>query len=117
MNYTLKDLAIDHEYYCSDSNYYSNDASLSYETFKEFLDEFEDRDVDLNLVFRWDLKLNDYDNEYGGYYMEIFQMQQRKGIFTPIMITDFTEDDISSFIEYITPHLDKLKNIWEPFKF
>lgn len=114
---TIEDLAIDHDYYCSESNFYSNDASLSYETFKEFLDEFEDADVDMNLVFRWDLKKYDDSDISKGYYMEIYQMKQRKGIFTPIEIVKFEEDDIEGFVKYIKPHIDKLKNIWKPFDF
>lgn len=113
---TLKDLAVDHDYYCNESNYYSNEARLEYETFEEFLNEFGDADVDMNLVFRWDLKLKD-DSIDNGYYMEIFQMKQRKGIFTPIEVMNFTENDIDSFIKYITPHIEKLKNIWKPLVF
>ena len=113
-NLTLKDLAVNHDYYCSDSNYYSNDASLYYETFSDFYDEFNDADVDMNLVFRWDLKFLEENNEY---YLEIFQMKQRKGIFTPIHIEVFEEKDIPLFLEYLKPHIEKLKSIWKPLEF
>ncbi|WP_430974660.1 hypothetical protein [Sunxiuqinia rutila] len=113
-NLTLKDLAINHEYYCSESNYYINEASLKYETFADFYEEFHDADVDMNLVFRWDLHERE---ESKRHYLEIFQMKQRKGIFTPIHIAYFDEKDIPLFVKYLKPHIEKLKSIWQPFKF
>ena len=116
-NLTLKDLAIDHDYYCSDNNYYSNDAALKYETFNDFLADFKDADVDMNLVFRWDVKAINDEDETEGYYLEIFQMKQRKGIYTPIHISEFKKEDIAKLIEYLQPHIAKLKSIWKPFEF
>lgn len=111
---TLKELATDHDYYCSDSNYYSNEASLKYETFADFYEEFHDADVDMNLVFRWDLHEIEKSKRY---YLEIFQMKQRKGIFTPIHIACFDEADIPLFWKYLKPHIEKLKSIWQPLNF
>ena len=111
---TLKDLAVDHDYYCSDNNYYNNDGSLKYDTFNDFYSEFKDADIDMNLVFRWDLNQIEETKEY---YLEIFQMKQRKGIFTPIHIELFEEKDIPLFLEYMKPHIDKLKSIWTPLEF
>jgi len=113
-NLTLQDLAVDHDYYCSDSNYYSNEASLKYDTFADFYEEFHDADVDMNLVFRWDLKERE---ESKRHYLEIFQMKQRKGVFTPIYIAYFDEKDIPLFLEYLKPHIEKLKSIWQPLEF
>lgn len=107
----LKDLAIDHDYYCSDNNYYSNDASMDFEDFDEFMMEFENADVDMNLVFRWDIH-----EEQDNYRLEIFMIQQRKGIFKPINVKTITEDDVPRLIEYLKPHLKKLKSLWRPLK-
>lgn len=109
----LEDLAVDHDYYCSESNYYSNNASERYETFPDFYKEFGNADVDMNLVFRWDLRQAD-DKSYS---MEIFIIQQRKGIFKPCLISRFEEKDIELFLKYITPHIEKLKRIWIPLRF
>ena len=111
---TLKELAIEHDYYCNESNYYSNEPTSSFDTFKDFYNEYQDADVDMNLVFRWDLR--EY-KDSGKYYMDIYIIQQRKGIYTPIHISSFGKSDISNFIKYIQPHIDKLKSIWKPFKF
>ncbi|MCT8340521.1 hypothetical protein MG296_10685 [Flavobacteriaceae bacterium TK19130] len=111
---TLKDLAIDHDYYCSESNYYSNEAAMRYETFADFYEEFHDADVDMNLVFRWDLHERE---ESKRHYLEIFMMQQRKGIFKPIHIALFDESDVELLAKYLKPHIEKLKAIWKPFEF
>lgn len=105
---TLKDLAIDHDYYCSDNNYYS------YETFADFYEEFHDADVDRNLIFRWDVKERE---ESKRHYLELFMMQQRKGIFKPIYIALFDEKDVELLAKYLKPHIEKLKSIWKPFEF
>lgn len=111
---TLEDLAIDHDYYCSPNNYYSYEATLKYDTFADFYEEFHDADVDKNLIFRWDLHKRE---ESKRYYLELFMINQRKGIFKPIYITFFDERDIDSFVKYLKPHIEKLKAIWKPFKF
>ena len=33
---TLKDLAVKHDYYASDSNYYSENATTTYDSWEEF---------------------------------------------------------------------------------
>jgi len=54
----FKDLLQDHDYYCSDSNYYSKDAGQSWDSFQDFYNKYKDADVDMNLIFRWDIKRN-----------------------------------------------------------
>ena len=111
----LKDLAVDHDYYASDSNYYSNDASMKYNTWPEFNDEFHDADVDMNLCYRWDI--HEYEEDIAGakaYYMEIFMIHQRKGIYRPIHISRVFDKDAPSIIEYMEKHWDKIKRLWSP---
>jgi hypothetical protein len=109
---TLKDLAIDHDYYCSESNYYSNEAAQHYKTFKNFISEMGESDVDMNLVFRWDIKLLDDQT----YTCDIFIMQQRKGRFMPFSIDLIEEDDVPAFIDYVKKHFNKLLSIWKPIE-
>ena len=45
-------VSCEHPYYCSDGNYYSNEPNQRYETMTEFLDDFEDADINMNLVFK-----------------------------------------------------------------
>lgn len=111
MENKLKDLAADHDYYASESNYYSRDASQQFDTFAEFYQEYHDADIDMNLVYRWDIKKFDHQEAY---YMEIFIIRQRKGIYAPIRISRVLEEDVENVIKFLTPHLDKLRSLWEP---
>lgn len=109
----FKDLLVDHDYYASDNNYYSNDAGSSWDTFQDFYNEYHDADVDMNLAYRWDIKERE---EEGTYYMEIFLIKQRKGIYSPQFIKIVDENDFELIQKYLQPHLDKLLKIWLPFK-
>jgi hypothetical protein len=114
---TIKDLAIDHNYYCSTSNYFKNDCCEHYETFDDFIDDRGKDDLDYNMVFRWDVKPNDEDEgEAAGFYMEIFIMQQRKGLFQSCVIDEVTDADVSAIIEYLKPRWEYMREIWKPFE-
>lgn len=111
----LEKLAVDHPYYCSDSNFYSIEGSLMYDTCGEFLDEWEDADVDMNLIFRWDVHIRDEGSDnYGLYWAEVFIIHQRKGIFRPIWIKSVKEEDYDRLTALLGKHYDHLKRIWEP---
>lgn len=107
----LKDLSIDHDYYASDSNYYSNDARGHYNTWADFYEEFKDADIDMNLVYRWDITKRD---ESGRYYMQVVIIAQRKGIYMPIHIDYVDEKDVPQIKEFMKPHFEKLLSIWNP---
>lgn len=114
---TLQELAANHPYYCSDSNYYSNEGSMNFASMSDFLDEFEGCDVDMNLCFRWDIKKKTecYGDDAGeGYCAEVFLMLQRKGIFRPCSIASVTEDEAARFKVYAIRHLETIKAIWAP---
>lgn len=110
----LKDLAVNHPYYCSDNNYYSREPENEWDTMTEFLDEFEDADIDMNLVFRWDIHAPDEgEKEYHG---EIFIMHQRKGIFAPHRIKLVTENEVDRLVAFLQKHFDRLNEIWSPLR-
>lgn len=70
-----------HSYYCSDTNYYSDEASLEFDSVTEFLDGFEDADVDMNLCFRFDIGERNVDSDiedYGKLYAEFFKNKFKK---------------------------------------
>ena len=108
----FKDLLADHDYYCHTNNYYSNEAAVQWDTWSEFYEEYEDADIDYNLIFRWDIKEKDQPNQY---YMEVFIIHQRKGIFAPQTIEHVNENDFDSIKGLLSKHYDKLMNIWNPF--
>ena len=100
-----------HPYYCSGSNYYSNDADGNFETVTDFLDSFESMDIDLNLCFRFDIK----ESGDGTLYAEFFLMLQRKGIFKPVYCSSYNPETESDRLEsYLKRHFDVLMSIWTP---
>ena len=54
---------VEHDYYCNDGNYFSNDCGMEFNTWSDFLSEFGDSDFDMNLLFRWDWKLDEHPSE------------------------------------------------------
>lgn len=117
----LKDLAVEHSYYCSESNYYSSKSSLSFSTMTEFLNEFESSDIDLNLCFRWDVKdvSESCENEEAKgvrYNAEVFLILQRKGIFLPCTIDSIVQEEVERFVKYITNHKKHLDDLWDPIR-
>lgn len=108
---TLEALAnIDHPYYCSDSNWHSNDANQHYATFEDFIAEYGEADVDYNLVFRWDIK----EWSEGEYTLHIYIIQQRKGRFTPIFVDSIKDEHVPQLFEYLKAHAARLLDIWNP---
>lgn len=117
---TIKDLAVKHDYYCSDSNYNGLAFNTTYLTFQDFYNEMGNADDDMNLVFRFDICEKDSDEIYNDskdskYYMEIFIIQQRKGRFVPFMIENVYEEDFSLIKEYLQKKYNKINNLWSPF--
>ena len=105
-----------HQFYCSDSNYYSNKPKESYDTVTQFLDDYEGADIDMNLCFRFDIHAYEDDNEnYGGLYAEFFLILQRKGIFKPIICHSYNPETESHRLEaYLRNHFEVIMKIWEP---
>lgn len=113
----LEQLSIDHPYYCSDSNWFSNEPTVRHETMTEFLDDYENADIDMNLIFRWDIKNRSESEEgkkAGRYYAEVFIMHQRKGIFAPHLIANINEPEAERFKKIALEHWETLKQMWEP---
>lgn len=114
----LQELAsANHPYYCSGSNYYSNEASMSFGTMTDFLDTFDDADIDMNLCFRWDVReIMNSDNTAGTgrYCAEVFIMLQRKGIFKPCGIRSVEENEVERFESYLRKHAETLLEMWNP---
>ena len=98
-----------HNYYCSESSFYNLGFDTSYETWGDFISDMGNSDLDMNLVFRWDVKKCDE----VGYYMEIFIIHQRKGRFVPFFIKYIEDKDLHSILEFLKKRKSHLKNLWE----
>lgn len=104
-------LLVKHPYYCSESNYYSHEPQERFETFSDFYDDYHDADIDMNLIFRFDIS---QDDDTGEYSADIFMIQQRKGIFKPIAIDRIEEKDEELMTQLLTKHWERLKEMWNP---
>lgn len=104
----LHELSQQHPYYCSESNYYSNECTFTHNTFDDFLDEWADADLDMNLLFRWDLNKNDEKS----YYMQLYFIGQRKGIFMCNVIESIEESDIPKILDYLEVRKNHLFKLW-----
>ena len=107
-----KDLSIRHPYYCSDNNYSDSKAQVRFDTASEFLAEYGDADIDLNLFFRWDV--SEIEEGTGRYCAEVFCIKQRKGIFQPIQISRIFDDEADAFAALMSKHLQRLIEMWKP---
>lgn len=108
----FKDLLVEHDYYCSDSSYFKLGFETNYKTFQDFYDDMGNADLDMNLVFRFDISKNEEDDTY---FMEIFIIHQRKGRFVPFFIESVKESDFELIKSYLEPRFKHLKNLWKPF--
>lgn len=112
----FKDLLVKHDYYCSDSSWFSLGFDTQYKTFKDFYEEMGESDDDMNLVFRFDIKERE-ENEIteSKYYMEIFMVHQRKGRFVPFFIENVYEEDFEKLNQYLDRKYNKIQQLWKPF--
>jgi dihydrodipicolinate synthase/N-acetylneuraminate lyase len=105
----------DHLYYCLDENYYNANPHGIFNTWKEFksgwLDENLELDDDLNHLFRFDIKKNDY----GTLSFYLYFMLQRKGIFLPIEIKTITKKDMPEIENFLASRWEYLKKQWIEF--
>ena len=110
MKTLLEKLSVEHNYHCSESNYYSNEANEEYETMTTFLEEYKDADISMNLIFRWDI----FKEDDGIYRAEVFMIKQRKGIFSPCTIETISEKEAIEFEKIAKKHFNYLLEIWKP---
>ncbi|QAY01449.1 hypothetical protein ASwh1_390 [Aeromonas phage Aswh_1] len=104
------DISKHHPYYCSIENYSDSSWNIRWETMTDFLNEFKDADVDMNLVFRWDVKHDE--DDHGGYYAQVFMIHQRKGAFSPHFIKSIEEHEVDEFIEFLNKHKETINKLW-----
>lgn len=109
---------IDHPYYCNEGNYFARGGEqphFHFDSWDDFMAEFGDSDMDMNLVFRWDWRKADPEEKHWGNPKDqllIFFMGQRKGeyLWSTIDITDADEPGVIAFLK---PRWEYLKLMWE----
>ncbi len=109
----------DHPYYCNEGNYFAsgNDQPVQvYESWTDFFTEEGDSDPDMNLLFRFDWRKADPDEEKWGNKVDtllLFWIGQRKGLYrwTEVHVKDDDEEAVKSWLQ---SRFNYLKSIWHP---
>ncbi len=105
------ELVVEHPFYCSTANFLDPEYSVEYGSLDEFMATHGARPDLLNLCFRWDIEPNESGD---GYRALIFTVQQRKGIFVPIIIHDIKRNEFDRLKAYLQRHWKLLKEMWSP---
>jgi hypothetical protein len=120
---------IDHPYYCSEGSYWVpgirwHEVHQEFESWHDFLSEWELADEDYNLLFRWDWKRTDPDDykyereenpdfEMPGDHVELFYMMQRKARNMSVFVK-VTEADEQAVREFLARKAEHMRKLWEP---
>jgi hypothetical protein len=99
-----------HAYHCCTNNH------EYWDSWSAFLEEFDDADLDMNLVFRWDWDpaLPDW-NGLEHDTLRVFIVQQRKGRICEHLVR-VTADDEPSIRVFLVKHLQHLQKLWAPLE-
>ena len=120
---------IDHPYYSAEGNFFSNDYHTEYSSWQGFMQAEGDNDLDMNLLFRWDWKEDDYldpdglaaRQEYAARFGErdhawtlwLFWVLQRKGIYR-VTSMPVCKGDEPAVREYLATRAAHMRLVWEP---
>jgi hypothetical protein len=113
---------IDHPYYCSTSNYFSNECNKNFKSWNDFIEAEGESDFDYNYLIRFDWREGE-DNDlpaYNGddYYrngvLELFWVSQRKGLFRSNTIEVCRKDE-KEILEFLKKRWAYINHLWQPF--
>lgn len=109
----------DHPYYAEEGNYYSNGCHAEVETWTDFLSDFGDDDLDMNLVYRWDWNVpdpNDYgdDEEVPTESLSIFYVGQRKALLRSVAVSTVERSEEPEIRAWLAVRAEHLRKVWEP---
>lgn len=110
----IPNLRVEHPYLCE-----AADEIQYYRTVDEFISEWDDVDIDLNLCFRWDIHKNevyskDPEDRRADSEGVFHFLLQRKGYRITCKVEQVNATDFSKLNEFLRPHWEKIKRIWEP---
>ena len=123
----------DHDYYGPQGDYYANGYARSeltqvHASFEEFVAEWGAHDVGgMNVLWRWDWLDYENDPKYSGDWPDmleddpdapeqqlfLFYIHPRKAFMTQQRI-NISKSDEEAVIEWLTPHLAYLQELWAP---
>lgn len=120
---------IDHPYYCEDGSYWVSkdrwhEVHETYESWEDFVSEWGEMDLDMNLLFRWDWDRSspeDYGYELSvdpsfelpADTLRIYYFMQRKARNMSVVV-NVTEEDEPAVREWLTVRAEHMRKLWEP---
>ena len=110
---TLRLWEVKHPYYAEEGNYAMKDCHVEYGSWADFVEEEGDSDLDYNLVYRWDWRLPDADDEEPCEVLKIYFMGQRKALCRSVEVA-VTKADEEAVRAYLLPRWEKLRELWAP---
>ena len=106
---------VDHSYYMTEGNYYSNDCHTEFKKWTDFLAEWGDADFDMNYVVRWDWiedaePIDDYDRE-GRLLIQFVGQRKARLLSTETAVCRADEKGVFAFLN---PRFDYAMKLWLP---
>ena len=90
----------------------SDEESYEYETFIEFYNEYCYETGNKELCYRWDVFKNEY-----RYHIRLFTIFERDREISEHHVLELKESDIEMLTDYLESQIDRIKKMWQPFKF
>lgn len=114
-------LAVEHSYYCSETNYFANreeGGPFRYDSWEAFESDYGDADYDYNLIFRWDWKRfeddeDDDEEKDDRDTLQLCVLQQRKGKYCSLLVR-VTDEDAPKVREFLEQRWKHLQDLWAP---
>jgi hypothetical protein len=107
---------VDHPYYMTEGCYFDRTCHNEYESFDDFLEEWDGADVDYNWVIRWDWISDLEGNALKSEQLRIQFFAQRKGYPITCFINNIKREDQDKVIAFLKPYAEYMAEMWQPFK-
>lgn len=113
---------ITHPYYAEQGNYYApwHEAHTDYPSWQKFVDERDDADLDMNLLYRWDWHTPDPGDyvpgeEVPSESLRLFYVGQRRADLWSVEVFGITREQEPEIRKWLAVRAKKIQEIWEPF--
>lgn len=109
----------DHPYYAAEGNYYTGwgENYHTYDSWDAFLAEWDDADLDMNLIYRWDWDVpdpRDYEDEpLPAETLNLYYMGQRKALAWSVHV-EVSRDQEPEIRDWLKVRAQRMREIWEP---